>query len=262
MPPMVLHTRRWGFPRAETVLCIHGAGQHGGVFEALARRLTAKDLFVLAPDLRGHGESGREPPWDSDTHVEDVIETLDDLGVERAAVLGHSFGGLIAAKLANAATERVSRLVLLDPGIELPPEQAFKYAEIDRLDWSFSTPDGALNALLGSDRIVAAPREVVAAFVKDDVKRGADGMYRFSYNPSATAVVWSEATRKAPPVAQVPTLIVRAVASFIDGRAQDRRYRQELGSQLTIKAVPNGHNVLWEAPAESEAAIEEFLTAG
>ena len=258
---MVLHTRRWGFPRAETVVCIHGAGQHGGVFDQLASRLTAKDFFVVAPDLRGHGESGREPPWDSDTHVEDVVATLDELGVERAAVIGHSFGGLIAAKLAAGAAERVSRLILLDPGIELPPEQAFKYAEIDRLDWSFSTPEGALNALLSSDRIVAAPREVVAAFVKDDVQRGADGMFRFSYNPSATAVVWSEATRRAPPIAQLPTLVVRGVASFVDGRAQDRRYRQELGSLLTIKAVPNGHNVLWEAPLETEAAIEDFLVA-
>jgi lipase len=258
---MVLHTRRWGFPKADAVVCIHGAAQHGGIYEPLGKRLSAKDHFVVAVDLRGHGQSGPEPPWNTETHAIDILETMDELGVERAAVIGHSFGGLVAAALAASAGERVSHVVLLDPGLEMPPEQALKYVEIDRLDWSFDTPEGALNALLSSDRIVAAPRETVAAFVRDDVKPGPDGKYRFSYSAGAAVVVWSEVTRPAPAIAQVPTLLVRPVASFINGRAQDRRYRDALGSALTVRPVPNGHNVLWESPSETEAAIEEFLAS-
>jgi lipase len=259
---MVLNTRRWGFQKNEAVVCIHGAAQHGGIYEPLARRLTARDHFVVATDLRGHGGSPPDPPWNTETHAHDVLATMDELGIERATLVGHSFGALVAAVIAGSAEERVQRLVLLDPGIELPADQALRYVEIDRLDWSFSTPEGALNALLSSDRIVAAPRETVAAFVKDDVERGPDGLYRFSYSPGTAVVIWSEVARPAPPIAQVPTLVVRGVSSFIDGRAQDRRYRDELGSLLTIKAVPNGHNVLWEASKETESAIEEFLDAG
>jgi lipase len=259
---MVLHTRRWGFPGHEPVVCLHGAAQHGGIYEPLGKRLAAKDRLVVAFDLRGHGESGREPPWHTESHVRDVLDTMDELGFERASLVGHSFGGRVAAMLAATAEDRVSRLALLDPSIEISPELALKYAEIDRLDWSFSTGDGALNALLSSDRIVAAPRETVAAFVKGDVRPGPDGLLRFSYSPGTVVVGWSEATREAPPIADVPTLIVRAVASFIDGRAQDRRYRDTLGSSLTITPVPNGHNVLWEASAETEQAIESFVEAG
>jgi pimeloyl-ACP methyl ester carboxylesterase len=108
---------------------------------------------------------------------------------------------------------------------------------------------------------VSAPRETVAAFVEQDVRRGPDGLYRLSYFPAAAVAAWSEMTRPAPPVAEVPTLLVRPVSSFFDGRAQDRRYRDALGSALTVKPVPQGHNVLWEAPAETEQAIEEFLDA-
>jgi lipase len=256
---MVLHVRRFGPPGADPVVCIHGAAQHGGIFEPLGGRLAAKDRHVVAVDLRGHGESGREPPWDTRTHVDDVLATMDDLGIERAPLLGHSFGALVAATLAASDEQRVERLALLDPGLELPPDQALKYAEIDRLDWSFSTPDGALNALLSSDRIVAAPRETVAAFVNQDVTRGADGLYRLSYFPPTAVVIWSEVARPAPPIAEVPTLVVRGVASFVDGRAQDRRYRDALGSKLVIRPVPNGHHVLWEAPEETAQAVEEFL---
>src|SRR4051812_34300693 len=97
---MVLHTRRRGLPTADPVVCIHGAAQHGGIFEPLGRRLVAKDRFVVAVDLRGHGESGREPPWDAQTHAGDVLATLDELGIERPTLVGHSFGALVAAMLA------------------------------------------------------------------------------------------------------------------------------------------------------------------
>jgi lipase len=256
---VILPTRRWGFRQAEPVVCLHGATQHAGVFEDLGKQLAAAGRFVVAPDLRGHGESGREPPWDTETHVDDVLATLDDLGIERAAWVGHSYGGVVAATAAARAPDRVERLALLDPGLEVPPEHALGAAEIDRLDWSFTNADGAVNALLSSPGVVAAPRETVAAYVEDDLERGADGLLRFSFCRSTVVTLWSEMSRPAPPVAQVPTLLIRPVASYLDGRAQDRRYRQSLNSLLTIVAVPNGHNVLWESPVETAAALERFL---
>ncbi len=256
---MLLKTRSWGEPNAHAVVCVHGVAQHGAVFEELGERLAAAGHSVLAVDLRGHGESGREPPWSVGTHVADLIETLDAQGVERASWIGHSFGGRVVAEAASRAGERTDRLVLLDPGLEVPMARALRGAEIDRLDWSFETVDGAINALLSNDSVVAAPRETIAAYVRDDVRKGPDGRFRFSHCPAAAVVAWSEMTLPLPGVAEVPTLALLAEVPLYDPSEQVARFEAILGDRLTVVRVPNGHNLLWESPVETIAAIERFL---
>lgn len=256
---MVLKTRRWGASGPHSVVCVHGVAQHGGVFERLGRQLADRGHSVVAVDLRGHGDSGREPPWNVDTHVGDLLETLHAEGIERASWIGHSFGGLIVATTAAHAPECTERIALLDPGIEVPPERALRSAEIERLDWSFATVDGAINALLSSDSMVAPPQETIAAFAKDDVRKGPDGRFRFRFSPGAAVVAWSEVALPAPPISHVPTLAVFAAVPLVDGAALKLRYKEALGDLLTMVEVPNGHNLLWESPAETIGAIEEFL---
>jgi lipase len=256
---MLLNTHHWGAPSPERVVCLHGVAQHGGVFEGLGKCLAALGHSVTAVDLRGHGESDRLPPWSVGTHVVDVVETLDAEGIDRATWVGHSFGGLVAAALAAESAERTQAVALLDPGLAVPPERALRSAEIERLDWSFAGIDGAVNALLSNEAIVASPREVVAAFVEDDVRKGPDGRFRFSFCPSTVVTAWSEMTLPPPPIARVPTLFVAAEKPLFDGGPQQRRYEEELGDLLTRVDVPNGHNVLWESPEQTIEAVEQFL---
>lgn len=258
---MILNTRSWGEARQEGVVCIHGVGQHGGVFEELGEHLAERGHAVTAVDLRGHGDSGREPPWNVERHVFDLLETLDARGIRRAALIGHSFGGRIAAAFAVAASERTGCLVLLEPGLQIPPDRALQGAEMDRLDWSFETQEGAVNALLGGDDATATPREVVESYVRDDVRKGPDGRYRFRFCPGAAVAAWSEMALPAPPIALVPTLIVRTEVSLV-GFGVEQRYRDELGAGLALVTVPNGHNVLWESPTETIAAVADFLEEG
>ena len=256
---MKLFTRSWGPVGAKTAVCVHGVGQHGGIYTDLAEQLVERGLRVVVPDLRGHGRSGREPPWDVGTHVSDLLETMSADGVGRAVWIGHSFGGLALAALAAREPEAVEGLALLDPALAIDPGYALRSAEIERLDWAFETVDGAVNALLSSDSVVAAPREVVAAYAEKDLERGADGRLRFRHCPSAAVVAWSEATLAPPPVARVPTLLVRPETSAANAGPQDARYRAELGPMLTRVAVSNGHNVLWESLSETTAALKDFL---
>jgi lipase len=259
---MVLASRRWGSPAAEAVLCVHGITQHGGIFAELGQRLAALGHSVLAVDLRGHGDSERLPPWNAETHVDDLLETLDALGIERVTWLGHSLGGRLAAIAAAREPERSEKLVLLDPAIEVPAAAALQSAEIERLDWSFATSEGAVNALLSTGRTVAAPREVVAAYVDDDLRKGPDGRLRFSFSPSAVVVAWSEMVLPPPPIAQLPTLMVRPQVPLFDSSVQAPRYREALGELLSEAIVPNGHNLLWESPVETISVIEQFIGTG
>lgn len=256
---MLLNTRRWGPEAPQRIVCLHGVTHHSAVFETLGKGLADDGHSVIALDLRGHGNSGPEPPWNVDTHVADVIETLDDEGVEQALWIGHSFGGRVAAMLSAVEADRTQALVLLETALQVNPGQALKAIEIERLDWSFATADGAVNAMLASDRMVAPPRDVIEAFVRDDLRKGSDGRFRFSVSPGAAVVAWNEMTLPPPPIANVPTLLVSAAKPLADPTERDRRYSEALGDLQERVEVPNGHNLLWEAPGETLGAIRAFI---
>ena len=259
---MRLHVRSWTPPGptdAPTIVCVHGITQHGGVFEQLAQRLVAGGHRVLAVDLRGHGESGRLPPWTVAAHVQDLLDTADAEALDRPVWVAHSLGGLIAAALADRAPERVGHLALLDPALDLDPDQALMLAENDRLDWSFESVDAAVDALLAAGFLVATPRETLMTYAGDDLRPGDDGRLRFRFLPSAAVTAWSEMTLPAPPVARVPTLLARVEVPLLQGPAPAPRYRDALGPLLTEVTLPNGHNIPWEAVDEAAAAIRAFL---
>lgn len=110
----------WGTPGdGLPVLAIHGLTASSRAWLEVATRLPGA---VIAPDLRGRGGSGDLPgPYGMAAHAADCVAVLDALGVDRAAVVGHSMGAVVASVLAHGHPERVARLVLVDGGAPLPP---------------------------------------------------------------------------------------------------------------------------------------------
>ncbi|MDQ3993500.1 MAG: alpha/beta hydrolase, partial [Actinomycetota bacterium] len=97
---MRLHVHEWGEVGAPPLVCLHGVSGHGRRFRRIVEERLAARFHVLAPDLRGHGRSGWDPPWNLATHLADVVETVvDDAGVDHAIWLGHSFGGRLILDL-------------------------------------------------------------------------------------------------------------------------------------------------------------------
>ncbi|WP_369075876.1 alpha/beta fold hydrolase [Pseudonocardia halophobica] len=99
MPDSPLHVHLAGDPAGAPVLALHGVTGHGLRFRPVTEALPA--LRWLGVDLRGHGRSPWAPPWNLEQHVADALGVLDAHGVERAAVVGHSFGGAVATHLAR-----------------------------------------------------------------------------------------------------------------------------------------------------------------
>ena len=112
----------WGDPAAPAVLCLHGAFDHGRMWDGLAPQLAAQGFHVVAPDLRGHGDSSRV----SSGHVWEASALDIALIAHRfgaVGLVGHSFGGGQALFVAAMWPELARWVVNLD-GLG-PPASAF-----------------------------------------------------------------------------------------------------------------------------------------
>ncbi|NLU73552.1 alpha/beta hydrolase [Streptomyces sp. HNM0575] len=122
--------RTWGTEGVDgtPVVLLHCLGEDGEDWRGpLIAQLAARHP-LFAPDLRGHGRSDWPGEYGLDLLSEDLRCFLDELGLERVILIGHSFGSVVAGIFAGAHPERVERLVLeetaallpLDPPREIP----------------------------------------------------------------------------------------------------------------------------------------------
>lgn len=103
-------------PGAPVALCLHGFPQDRSAFDAVAHRLAGRGVRVLAPDQRGCSPGARprgRRAYALPELVADAVALLDAAGVQRAHVVGHDWGGVVAWALAAWHPERVSSLTAL-----------------------------------------------------------------------------------------------------------------------------------------------------
>lgn len=108
---MKLHYRTLG--EGDSLLIIHGIFGSSDNWRGLAN-IFARDYHVLLPDMRNHGHSPHSEVFDYDCMVQDVLELMEDRGIERARIIGHSMGGKVAMHLASRHPNRVEKPVIID----------------------------------------------------------------------------------------------------------------------------------------------------
>ena len=254
---MTLARHEWGEEGAPVLVCLHGVTNHGRHFARLGEQLAGR-FHVVALDLRGHGDSDWEPPWNLEQHVADVLEAAPP---GPAAWLGHSFGGRIAYEVAAAAPDRVERLLLLDPAILIPAGVALNAAENARKDRSYATFEEGVDRRYEESALQAAPRDLVEAELREHLLADRDGRFRYRYSQSAVVAAYGEMARQPPPFAdvQVPTLLLLGEDSYLPYDHLLDEHTAALGERLELVRVPGGHTVLWDAAGETAAAVERFL---
>jgi lipase len=246
----VLHTTTWNDGAGAPVVCVHGVTGHSGRFHAVAERLGGHR--VVAVDLRGHGRSTWEAPWTVETHLADLVETTEALGIGAATWMGHSYGGRLVAELAARDPERVERAVLLDPAMHVDPAIATERAEGLRADLSFGSPDEAIDARLGDGSLVSTPRATLVEEAKMHLEQGDDGRWRWRYSPASVIAAWSVMASPAPPWPRCPTLVVIGTQSWIPNRVPRMAHLQSV-------PVPGGHTIFWDNPEGTADAVERFV---
>lgn len=96
---MNLHVERGG-KGVELVVLLHGLAATGAVWHGLTARIEARGRRWIAPDLRGHGASASAGPFGIGNHAADVADLLAGEDMAQVTILGHSFGGVVAAMMA------------------------------------------------------------------------------------------------------------------------------------------------------------------
>ena len=111
---LTLYTYDAGAGTATPMLLIHGLGDEADTWRHLITPLSA-DRRVVALDLPGFGRSDKpERPYTIPFFQNIVIELLDTLAIQRAILIGHSLGAVLAHSVALNYPERVERLILID----------------------------------------------------------------------------------------------------------------------------------------------------
>jgi 3-oxoadipate enol-lactonase len=154
LPGVTLAYRESGRPGGPPLVLLHALGERASDWDVVLPGL-APDHHMYALDLRGHGDSGRTEDYGLEAMRDDVLAFLDALGLPRVDLVGHSMGGAVAYLLAQAAPERVGRLVLEDiPALYPRPASApaagareepthFDWAMVRAVKAQLDTPDPA-----------------------------------------------------------------------------------------------------------------------
>jgi pimeloyl-ACP methyl ester carboxylesterase len=110
-----LHYVDWGNPDAPPLILQHGGRDHCRSWDWVAQELR-KDWHVIAPDLRGHGDSAWSPDGDYTSHafVYDFAQLVHTLGHDQVTIVAHSLGGNIATRFTGLYPEKVRKLVNIE----------------------------------------------------------------------------------------------------------------------------------------------------
>ena len=213
----------------------------------------------LAVDLRGHGGSTWDPPWNAERHVADLLETLDSERITRCDVIGHSFGGFLTTLLAAAVPDRVRGIMLLDPVLSQDPAFMREVAEEMQAD------DGwASEAEARADALESHPPQA-QRFIEQDLdgllEQSPSGRWRLRYSRPAMVTAVGEMARPAASLKEFPgrALLVPALRDNLVGPQQIEQLHGDLGDRLTVHGVDGGHDLYWDAFDDLVGALRDWM---
>ena len=239
------------------VLFLHGAGMDHTVWNPQSRYVAHHQRAVLAVDLPGHGRSDG-PALRSVPELADwVARLLDAAGLDRAALVGHSMGGLVALAAAAASPARIAALALLGVAARMPvhPDLLAAAQAGDHLapelivSWGFGPagrvgghPSPGLWLAGGGMRLLerAGAGVLAADLAACDAYDGAE---------EATARV------------SCPTLLLLGAEDRMAPPARARTLVENISGARDITLAGTGHMMMVERPEAVTAALWRFLSS-
>ncbi len=171
---------------AKPIICLHGITANCRSFDVLAQALSPKHR-LLAMDLRGRGRSDKPPSgYSLQHHMRDLLAVMDHLGLDRAVLMGHSLGAFISLAFGAEHAERVDRIILVDGGGKLSPQQldeVFKAIKpsLDRLGQVWPSAEAYLETMRSAP-FIQPWSPVLEAYYRYEIEQ-AEGGVRCNIDP-------------------------------------------------------------------------------
>ena len=243
-----------------TAILIHGVLCDHSVWALQSRYLANHGWNVLAIDLPGHCKSGGTPPLSVEAAADSIAQLMDAAGLQHAALVGHSWGSLIAMETAARLQQRISHLVLVGTAFPMKVSPAL-------LASALNTPEQAIQMVNTFSRATLAPPNGAGRWVfgacmalgRRVLASNADTNLLHAGFTACDSYAGGEAAMAAI------TCPVLFVLGEQDQMTQPKAAKgliqaaQAAGKAVTVQTIPHGHNQMTESPDATLFAIHGFL---
>lgn len=264
---MAISYLQWS-DRGRPLLLLHGMADHALVWSSLGDYLSS-NYQVIAPDLRGHGESDKPATgYHFQDYIGDLRALINHLGWRQAHILGHSWSAKIAAIWATQQPEVFKSLILVDPFfIDKMPSwmritfpilyQVLPFLKITRSFDSYQSIEAIARQLKQYKGWSNLQQEVF----KNAIEQKADGSWSSKFTLSARGEIFEDVMGFAglTKTLDIPSLLILPQQGLNRTAWQIQSYKKYLTS-LEIKKIPGNHWAFLGEPETFNQAVGEFLS--
>lgn len=270
-----VHYLEWGHGGLPPVLALHGGGQTAYMYEELGLALSDR-YHVIAPDLPDHGDSdGVVVPDGATTSFGPVLfaQTIPPLmaafGVERAAFVGASLGGLTSIRLAESRPELVVAIALIDVGHRLEPEGVRKIIDFMSAHESFGSLEEAAVEIA---EYLPARRNVRPESLSRNLRQREDGRWVWKHgfgrrfreiseddHPANNLDEFLGGVKEAAASIRCPVLLLRGAQSDVLSQEGAEEVASVMPNARLATVEKAGHLAAGDNPHSTTNLIGEFL---
>lgn len=273
-----LHYVDWGNPDAPPLILQHGGRDHCRSWDWVAEEL-AKDWHVIAPDLRGHGDSAWTPDgnYGMSAFVYDFAQLVHTLGHDQVTIIAHSLGGNVTGRFTGLYPDKVRKYINIE-GLGPSPEQRARreaegYANRFR-DWidGRRASAGRIPKRYPTIEAAYARMKEVNSFLTDEqahhltvhgASRNEDGTWSWKFDPYLNNWPFEDApeehTNQLWSAITCPTLLLYGADSWASNPETDGRLDVFTNGARVIEFENAGHWLHHDQFDRFMATVRDFL---
>lgn len=202
------------------IVLLHGLSANANEFCGLIDAGLSPRFRVVAPDLRGRGQSDKPAcGYGMSEHAKDVIALMDFLELEQVVVGGHSFGALLSIYMAANFTDRVSKVIVIDAAIQMHPQvRELIKPSLDRLRQVLPSVNHYMQQMQGAPHVGGFWDSAIEGYFRAEIQENEDGTAQSltSAEAIAQALDGVQAEQWAELVSRVeqPVLLLNSVGEY------------------------------------------------